>query len=130
MSESTKTGVRRGDISENMRALTIFQQSELVKGLDWWKDGVTIYWTPEAAAKFNTGRGNDLPEPEPVADDSTVHELKAVKLARNLFFVACASPHEPGCCVHVRLLKKGSGKRYLGKLIRVEQTGDTYRQTR
>lgn len=130
MSETTKTGVRRSDISENMRALTLYQQANLAKGVDWWKDGVTIYWTPEAAAAFNSDRGNDLPEPEPVAEDSTVYELKAVKLAPNSFFVACASPHEDGCCVHVKLVKKGSGQRYLKKLIRVEQTGDTYRQIR
>ena len=130
MSETTKTGVRRAQISENQPALKAFQNERLTKGVDWWKDGVVIYWTPEAVAAFNTAQGNDLPAPEPVAEGVIVHELKAVKLARNSFFVACHSPHEEGCCVHVKLAKRGSGKRYLGKIIRVEQTGDTYRQIR
>ena len=130
MSEITKTGVRRGDISENMRALTLYQQEKLEKGVDWWKDGVSIYWTPEAAAAFNSQRGNDLPEPEPIAEGASVHFLKVVKLARNNHFVACASPHEQGVCVNVRLSKRNSGKQYLGKTIKVEQSGDTYRQTR
>lgn len=127
--QSKSAAVRRSDISENMRALTIYQQENLVKGVDWWKDGVTIYWTAEAAVAFNSARGNDLPEPEE-QPDAVIYELKAVKLARNSFFVACQSPHEEGCCVHVKLLKKGSGQKFLRKTIKVQQTGDTYQQIR
>ena len=130
MSETTKTGVRRSDISENQPALKAFQSERLTKGEDWWKDGVVIYWTREAQVAFDATRGVEAPAPEPLAEGATVHELKAIKLARNTNFVACRSPHEEGCCVHVRLAKNRSGQRFLGKLIRVEQTGDTYRQIR
>ena len=130
MSETTLTGIRRGDISEDSPALREFQQSELTKDADWWKEGVVIYWTNEAAARFRATREEPIPAPEPPAEGSTIHTLKAVKLARNSFFVACGSPHEEGCCIHVKLAKKGSGKKFLGKLIKVEQTGDTYRQIR
>lgn len=130
MSETTLTGIRRSDISEDAQALREFQQGELTKGADWWKDGVVIYWSTDAAARFRALRGDVPAQPEPIAEGSTVYELKAVKLARNSFFVACASPHEEGCCVHVKLLKKGSGGKYLRKTIKVQQTGDTYQQIR
>lgn len=130
MSEPTLTGIRRSDISEDAPALRDFQQSELTKGDDWWKDGVVIYWSEAAAARFRALRGDVPAAPQPIAEGATIHALKAVKLARNSFFVACASPHEEGCCVHVRLAKKGSGGKYLGKIIKVEQTGEIYRQIR
>lgn len=130
MSETTQAGIRRKDISEDQPTLKAFQDEQLVKGVDWWKEGVVIFWTTEATERFRAMRGETLPEPEPIAEGATVHELKVVKLARNNLFVCCASPHEEGCCVNVRLTKRGSGKRYLGKLIRVEQTGESYRQIR
>lgn len=128
--QSKSAAIRRSDISEDFRSLKAFQELELEKGKDWWKDGVVIYWSAESAQRFRASRGETLPEPEPVAEGATVHELKVVKLARNNLFVCCASPHEEGCCVNVRLTKRGSGKRYLGKLIRVEQSGESYRQIR
>jgi len=45
-------GVRRKDVAEDTAALREFQKT-LTEGVDWWKEGVSTYWTPEAAARFH-----------------------------------------------------------------------------
>jgi hypothetical protein len=55
MNQSMQTklqGVKRKDVAEDTAALREFQKT-LTEGVDWWKEGVSTYWTHEAAAKFH-----------------------------------------------------------------------------
>lgn len=114
MSDTKLAGVKRMLIAEDTAALREFQKT-LVKGVDWWKEGVSTYWTPEAAARFHSTPAEEAPEPQ-----GTVSELKVIALPKNSFFVLCPSPENNGEKVAVRLLRNKSGPKLMGKTIRAE----------
>lgn len=126
MSDTKLAGVKRKLIAEDTAALREFQKT-LTEGVDWWKDGVSTYWTPEAAARFHATPADEEidPEPQPVA-----MSLRVTKLAKNSYFVMCASPDEEGCSVPVRLLKKGSGPKLIKKTISVIRRDGQFQQIR
>lgn len=126
MSDTKLAGVKRKLIAEDTAALREFQKT-LTEGVDWWKDGVSTYWTPEAAARFHaTPEVEETdPEPQPVA-----MSLRVTKQAKNSYFVMCASPDEDGCSVPVRLLKKGSGPKLIKKTISVIRRDGQFQQIR
>jgi hypothetical protein len=114
MSDTKLQGVKRKLVAEDTAALREFQKT-LVEGVDWWKEGVSTYWTPEAAARFHSTPAEEVPEPQ-----GTVSELKVIALPRNSFFVLCPSPEGDGEKVAVRLLRNKTGPKLMGKTIRVE----------
>lgn len=121
MSDTRLAGVKRKLIAEDTAALREFQKT-LVKGVDWWKEGVSTYWTPEAAARFH-----QTPAAEPAAEVLT---LRVTKRAKNNYFVMCASPDEAGCSIPVRLLKKGSGPKLIKKTINAIRRDGQFQQIR
>jgi hypothetical protein len=130
MNETRLAGVKRKLIAEDTAALREFQKT-LTEGVDWWKEGVSTFWTPEAAARFHQTpavEGIDInPEAEPAAEILT---LRVTKQAKNSYFVMCASPDEAGCSVPVRLLKKGSGLRLMKKTINAICRNGQFQQIR
>lgn len=67
------------------------------------------------------------PESPPETETFT---LIARKTAKNSYFVMADSPDEEGCCVPVKLLKKGSGPKWIKKAIKVERVNGNYFQVR
>ena len=126
MSETKLQGVKRKDVAEDTAALREFQKT-LVEGVDWWKEGVSTYWTHEAAARFHLAPADQEPVTEPAAK---ILALKVTKPAKNSYFVMCASPDEEGCSVPVRLLKKGSGAKLIKKTINAIRRDGQFQQIR
>ena len=130
MSDTKLHGVKRKLVAEDTAALREFQKT-LVEGVDWWKEGVSTYWTTEAAARFHQTPADPI-RAEIVGDvtvsldvahaESTgkVSELKVIALPRNSFFVLCPSPEGDGEKVAVRLLRNKTGPKLMGKTIRVQ----------
>jgi len=126
MSDTKLEGVKRKLVAEDAAALREFQKT-LVEGVDWWKEGVSTYWTHEAAAKFHQTPAIDEIIAEPVAE---IMMLRVTKPAKNSYFVMCASHDEAGCSVPVRLLKKGSGMKLIKKTISVIRRDGQFQQVR
>jgi hypothetical protein len=130
MSETRLSGVKRKLIAEDAAALREFQKT-LVEGVDWWKEGVSTYWTTEAAARFHSTPAVDEIDPEPASEPaSEILTLRVTKPAKNSYFVMCASPDEPGCSVPVRLLKKGAGAKLIKKTINAIRRDGQFQQIR
>ena len=104
-------------------ALKQWREENLVKGEDWWKEGVPIFWTPEAAERaiqHFTGGKQEEPEPKQSAsvilESSELLTLNVIQLARNPRFVYA---NLNGKKVPVRCEKKRQRK-LLKKPIQVE----------
>ncbi len=91
--------------------------------VDWWKEGVSTYWAPEAAARFHSTPAEETPEPQ-----GKPFELKVIALPRNSFFVLCPSPEGNGEKVAVRLLRNKTGPKLMGKTIRAELRDGQFHQ--
>ena len=148
MSETKLQGVKRKDVAEDTAALREFQKT-LVEGVDWWKEGVSTYWTQEAATRFHltpvelpierevilcgsrSGKSQTA-EGDRIAPElaSEIYTLRVTKPAKNSYFVMCASPDEEGCSVPVRLLKKGSGAKLIKKTINAIRRDGQFQQIR
>lgn len=64
---------------------------------------------------------------EPAAESLT---LKGTKTTKNAMFVMATSPDEAGCSIPVRLLKKGTGAKFIKKDIKVERRDGQFFQIR
>jgi len=115
-------GVKRKDVAEDTAALREFQKT-LTEGVDWWKEGVSTYWTHEAAAKFHL---------TPPVEDSgeRVLTLRALKPARNNRFILCESPDEAGMTVPVLILPRTRSEKLKGKKINVVRRDGQFHQVR
>jgi len=130
MNETRLSGVKRKLVAEDTAALREFQKT-LTEGVDWWKEGVSTLWTPEAAARFHQTPAVDEIDPEPAAEPAAeALTLRVTKQAKNNYFVMCASPDEPGCSIPVRLLKKGSGPKLIKKTINAIRRDGQFQQIR
>ena len=130
MSETKLSGVKRKLVAEDTAALREFQKT-LVEGIDWWKEGVSTFWTPEAAARFHQTPAVDEIDAAPAAEPRPeILALRVTKQANNFYFVMCASPDEAGCSVPVRLLKKGSGAKLIKKTINAIRREGQFQQIR
>lgn len=56
--------------------------------------------------------------------------LKGTKTTKNAMFVMATSPDETGCSIPVRLLKKGTGAKFIKKDIKVERRDGQFFQIR
>jgi len=56
--------------------------------------------------------------------------LKGTKTTKNAMFVMATSPDEAGCSIAVRLLKKGTGAKFIKKDIKVERRDGQFFQIR
>ena len=126
MNDTKPAGVKRKLIAEDAAALREFQKT-LTEGVDWWKEGVSTYWTAEAAARFHQTPAVEGVAPEPASEILT---LRVTKPAKNSYFVMCASPDEEGCSIPVRLLKKGSGPKLIKKTISAIRRDGQFQQIR
>ncbi len=113
-------GVKRKDVAEDTAALREFQKT-LVEGVDWWKEGVSTYWTHEAAARFH------LSEPAEETGEK-IFTLRALKPARNKRFILCESPDEEGMTVPVLLLPKTRAEKLKGKKINAVRRDGQFHQ--
>jgi hypothetical protein len=130
MNETRLFSVKRKLVAEDTAALREFQKT-LVEGIDWWKEGVSTFWTPEAAAKFHQTPAVDEIDTAPAAEPRPeIFTLQVTKQANNSYFVMCASPDEAGCSVPVRLLKKGSGAKLIKKTINAIRRDGKFQQIR
>ena len=71
------------------KAKQLREKHGLVRDIDWFKDGATIYWTSEAAAKAGFAHEQTEPVIEPVPPSAEVEfiAVRGLNLARNENFV-------------------------------------------
>lgn len=84
-----ENAIKQAEIAEELglrpSAVKGWRDKNLVRGEDWYKDGVTVYWTQEAAAAFraaaNVRPAIEPPEPPAVAVETLT--MRIIGVARN-----------------------------------------------
>lgn len=90
---------------------------------DWWKEGVVIYWSQDAADAVEAELFANGAKPEPVAEKTI--EVRVSRLAKNTRYVyASRNGYNIAVACHPRF-----SKRIVGKTIKVKVTeidGETF----